>query len=234
MAPVMSADSLLKALRAEGLKVLEYRAWRTHNRNHMGEWGPINGAMMHHTVTGPKSDVVALCYRGHANLPGPLCHGVITKDGRVHLVSSGRSNHAGLGDSDVLASVYSERYGERPPKPDEADTDGNKHFYGFEAENLGDGKDPWPVGQYVAMVRAAAAVLRYYGWTSKSVIAHREWQPGKVDPAGIDMVVFRKDVAACLAKPAGKWGGVPTKVKLSIEQRVAALEAAVKRLSAKK
>jgi hypothetical protein len=48
------------------------------------------------------------------------------------------------------------------------------------------------------------------------------------------MPKFRRDVAACLALPAGKWGGVVVQVKLTLEQRVAALEAAVKALRAQK
>ena len=231
MAPPLSADILVRILKAEGLTVREYKSWRTHNRNHMGDWSPINGVMTHHTVTGPKVDVVALCYNGHANLPGPLCQGVITKDGTVWLTSSGRANHAGLGDGDVLEAVKAEDFGDYPPKCNEADTDGNTHFYGFECENLGDGKDPWPAKQYVAMVRANAAICRYYRWTAKSCIGHKEWQPGKVDPRGIDMKKMRSDIAACLAKPAGKWGGIVVKAKLTLEslaKRVAALEAKVK------
>jgi hypothetical protein len=91
------------------------------------------------------------------------------------------------------------------------------------------------------MVKTQAAIIRAHrakgdkwGLAGKSIIAHKEWSDWKSDPAGIDMAKFRRDVAACLALPAGKWGGVPTKVKLTIEQRVAALEAAVKALRAQK
>lgn len=229
MAPPLSAATLLKILQAEGLKVKEYRDWRTHRRPATtGAFSSINGVMVHHTVTGPKTDVVALCYNGHSNLPGPLCHGVITKDGTVWLVSAGRANHAGLGDGDVLDAVRAERA--TLPKANQADTDGNAHFYGFEAENLGDGKDPWPAKQYVAIVKAATAIERHYGWVN-STIGHLEWQPGKVDPRGFSMSKLRADIKACRALPAGKWGGVVTTVKLTLEQRVAALEAAVKKLS---
>ncbi|NEE52567.1 N-acetylmuramoyl-L-alanine amidase, partial [Streptomyces sp. SID8455] len=34
MATPLSADKLLKALRDEGLHVVEHRSWRTNNRNH--------------------------------------------------------------------------------------------------------------------------------------------------------------------------------------------------------
>lgn len=109
MAVPMSADRFLAALRAEGLTVVQVGDWRTHNRNHKGPWGPVNGVMIHHTVTSGAAYTVALCRDGDSALPGPLCHGVITKDGHVHLVGYGRANHAGAGDSDVLAAVVAEK-----------------------------------------------------------------------------------------------------------------------------
>lgn len=109
MSAPMSADRFIGALRAEGLTVVEVGAWRTHNRNHKGPWGPVNGVMVHHTVTHGTAYTVQLCRDGDAALPGPLCHGVITKDGRVHLVGYGRANHAGAGDSAVLAAVIAEK-----------------------------------------------------------------------------------------------------------------------------
>lgn len=139
MAAPMSADRFINALRNEGLTVVEVGAWRTHNRNHKGPWGPVHGVMIHHTVTRGTAYTVELCREGHSALPGPLCHGVIAKDGRVHLVGYGRANHAGAGDSDVLAAVIAEK---RLPPDNETDTDGNRYFYGFECENLGDGVDP--------------------------------------------------------------------------------------------
>lgn len=192
MAVPMSADRFLAALRAEGLTVVQVGDWRTHNRNHKGPWGPVNGVMIHHTVTSGAAYTVALCRDGDSALPGPLCHGVITKDGHVHLVGYGRANHAGAGDSDVLAAVVAEK---RLPPDHHADTDGNRHFYGFECENLGDGEDPWPAVQLDAIARAAAAVCRVHGWGSPSVIGHLEWQPGKIDPKGFTMDWMRDRVA---------------------------------------
>jgi hypothetical protein len=184
----MSADRLLDSLRAEGLTVVEHRSWRTHNRNHKGPWDPVHGVMVHHTVTTGTKNSVELCYDGHSTLPGPLCHGVIAKDGTVHLVGNGRANHAGLGDDDVLRAVIDET---ALPPDNEANTDGNRHFYGFEAINLGNGIDPWPEAQLEAIERAAAAVCRAHGWTERSVIGHREWQPGKIDPEGFTMASMR-------------------------------------------
>ncbi|MET8475442.1 N-acetylmuramoyl-L-alanine amidase [Streptomyces sp. NPDC006422] len=192
MTPPLSAAGLLHALRDEGLVVVEVGDWRTHNRNHVGAWGPLHGVMIHHTVTSGSARTVAICRDGHSNLPGPLCHGVITKDGRVHLVGYGRANHAGLGDDDVLRAVIAEQ---ALPPDNEANTDGNARFYGFECENLGDGQDPWPAVQLEAIEKAAAALCRAHGWTARSVIGHLEWQPGKIDPKGFTMASMRARIA---------------------------------------
>jgi len=204
MATPLSADRILKALRDEGVHVVEVRDWRTHNRNHKGPWGPVHGVMIHHTVTSGTAATVNLCYDGHSTLPGPLCHGVIAKDGTVHLVGNGRANHAGSGDGDVLAAVIDER---DLPADNETDTDGNRHFYGFECVNRGDNVDPWPPEQVEAAVRASAAICRAHGWGrdgTTSVIGHAEWQPGKVDPRGpgVSMADIRRRVAERLRHPA--------------------------------
>ncbi|MFI6104312.1 N-acetylmuramoyl-L-alanine amidase [Streptomyces sp. NPDC051310] len=192
MASPLSANGFLDALRDEGLTVVEVGDWRHHNRNHKGPWGPVHGVMIHHTVTSGSAKTVRICRDGHPGLPGPLCHGVITKDGRVHLVGYGRANHAGKGDDDVLRAVISEK---ALPHDNEANRDGNRYFYGFECENLGDGEDPWPEAQLEAIERAAAAVCRRHGWTARSVIGHKEWQPGKVDPRGFSMNTMRARIA---------------------------------------
>jgi hypothetical protein len=108
----------------------------------------------------------------------------------VLLVGYGRTNHAGRGD-DVLAAVIAEK----PLPPDnEANTDGNRYFYGFECENLGDGEDPWPAAQLEAIEKAAAALCRAHGWNARSVIGLLEWQPGKIDPRGFAMSSMRARV----------------------------------------
>ncbi|WP_329023183.1 N-acetylmuramoyl-L-alanine amidase [Streptomyces sp. NBC_00690] len=191
MASPMSASTFLKALRDEGLTVVQVGDWRTHNRNHKGPWGPVHGVMIHHTVTRGTAGTVALCRDGRSDLPGPLCHGVIDKEGTVHLVGFGRANHAGMGDDDVLRAVIAEK---ALPPDNEANTDGNRYFYGFECINLGDGKDPWPAAQLTAIEKASAAVCRVHGWGARSVIGHLEWQPGKPDPRGFTMAWLRERV----------------------------------------
>ncbi|MYQ85485.1 N-acetylmuramoyl-L-alanine amidase [Streptomyces sp. SID4936] len=200
MSTPLSADRFLSVLKGAGLGVVEHGKWRTHNRNTHGNWGPANGIMIHHT--GPYSsekDMVELCRTGYQDLPGPLCHGVIDRSGTIHLVGYGRCNHAGMGDTDVLLAVIAEK--KTLPRDNEADTDGNRHFYGFECINTGG--QPWPSAQLDAMARAAAAICRAHGWNQHSVIGHKEWQPGKPDPGGIDMDDFRARVARHL-KDDGK------------------------------
>lgn len=206
MAPPLSATKLLSVLKAEGLTVREVGSWRTHNRNHKGPFGPVNGVMLHHTGDWTtEAAMIQLCYDGYTALPGPLCHGVIDKRGVVHLVGHGRANHAGLGDTNVLRAVVAER---ALPADNDVTTDGNRHFYGFESINRGDGKDPWPPAQVDAMVRASAALSRAHGWGKDgitSTIGHLEWQPGKPDPRGNGfpgMPAVRLRVAERLAHPA--------------------------------
>lgn len=217
MATPMSPNTLVSMLRAEGVKVVEHRSWRTNNRNSKGAWGPVHGVMIHHTVTSGAKSSVDLCYRGHSTLPGPLCHGVIAKDGTVYLVGNGRANHAGGGDPNVLRAVIDERYTTRPPAPhqhqgSEGAVDGNAHFYGFECVNLGDGKDPWPAAQIDAITRVSAAISRFHKWSARSVIGNLEWSDHKSDPRGFTMPALRGKIAERLTHPAS-WGSVITPPK---------------------
>ncbi|MFG2307675.1 N-acetylmuramoyl-L-alanine amidase [Streptomyces sp. NPDC048566] len=206
MATPMTAAQFAAALRAEGVTVVEVGNWADHNRNHKGSWGPVNGVMIHHTVSEGTGNTVAYCRDGDSALPGPLCHGVIDKQGVVHLVGYGRANHAGGGDSHVLAAVVAEDYGDRPPATHEHQgsagaVDGNPHFYGFECVNLGDGKDPWPDAQTEAIERVSAAICRHHGWTARSVIGHLEWSDWKSDPRGWSMTGMRERIAGRLGHP---------------------------------
>ncbi|MFE6228773.1 MULTISPECIES: N-acetylmuramoyl-L-alanine amidase [unclassified Streptomyces] len=199
MATPLSADRLVAALRAEGVTVVEHPGWRTHHRNGAGAWGPVAGVMIHHTVSTGTASSVAMCFDGYESLPGPLCHGVIAKDGTVHLVGNGRANHAGGGDPAVLRAVVTEAYGDRPPAPREHQgspgaVDGNSRFYGFECVNLGNGTDPWPAAQLDAIERVSAALCRAHGWGARSVIGHLEWSDWKSDPKGFGMPGMRDRV----------------------------------------
>jgi hypothetical protein len=204
-----TAAKFLQILKDEGVKVEEVGNWATHNRAGHGPWGPVYGVIIHHTVTSGSAATVAICRDGYASLPGPLCHGVITKDGTVHLVGYGRANHAGGGDPRVLAAVQAEAYAVAPPKPTKGNADGvdgNRSFYGFECENLGDGHDPWPAAQLLAIEKVGAAICRYHKWKAQSVIGHLEWSKDKSDPRGFTMASMRARVSKRLApKPVARY-----------------------------
>ncbi|MFH9419985.1 peptidoglycan-binding protein [Streptomyces sp. NPDC017529] len=197
MATPLSAERFLDALRAEGVRVVEHDGWRTHNRNRKGPWGPVHGVMLHHTA---GRDSVALCRDGMNDLPGPLCIGVVAKDGSVHLVGYGRTNHAGRGARAAYDCVRAESAPPARPGPDTVD--GNVHFYGFEIENLGNGRDSYPGAQLDAVERIAAAVCRAHGWHAESVIGHKEWTTRKIDPS-FSMAAMRTRIAKRL-------GGAPS------------------------
>mgnify|MGYP001597194529 CR=1 FL=1 len=201
MADPMSAAQFAAALRAEGVTVKERSGWGTHNRAGHGAWGPLNGVMIHHTVSGDGTGIDDLCSSGRADLPGPLCHGVIHKDGTTVLVGWGRANHAGSGDPDALAAVVAES--STHPAPNTATVDGNARFVGFECVNWGNGADPWPEVQRDAIARASAAVCRYYGWSADSTIGHLEWTNQKIDPRGFTMRSMRDRIAERLTHSAG-------------------------------
>ncbi len=183
MASPMSAGGFLSCLKAAGVPVLEVGDWQTHNRNHKGPWGPVHGVMIHHTVTKGSAATVELCREGRPDLPGPLCHGVITKDGRLHLVGYGRANHAGLGDDDVLRAVIAEK---ALPHDNEADTDGNRllRLRVREPRRRPRPVARRPVGDDREGLRGDLPPPRLVGAVGDRASG---WQPGKVDPRGFTM-----------------------------------------------
>ncbi|MFG2943807.1 N-acetylmuramoyl-L-alanine amidase [Streptomyces adustus] len=194
MAIPLSAAKTLAALKAEGLTVHEHAGWTTHNRDAATgkPFGPVIGVLIHHTAGHGDKE---LCYRGRADLPGPLCHSWLGKSEGLWMIGHGRANHAGAVDLDVLDALRAQT---RLPHDDEADADGNDCLYGLEIENLGDGRDPYPDAQYRQAVLWAAALCRAHGWSEKSVAGHKEVQPGKIDPS-FDMDDFRAEVKKRLA-----------------------------------
>lgn len=194
MATPLTAAQMYAALQAEGVNLVARPGWETHNRNHRGAFGPVNGVLIHHTA-GVGSGLADYCWNGSADLPGPVCHAFAGKDARTHLIGHGRANHAGKGSAAVFSAVIAETGGPFRPGPDEVD--GNIHLYGLEIENMGNGRDPYPAGQYDQAVRWAAAICRAHGWSANSVIGHGEWTRRKVDPS-FSMDQFRRDVATRL------------------------------------
>ncbi|CAL9669387.1 hypothetical protein SUDANB145_07332 (plasmid) [Streptomyces sp. enrichment culture] len=205
MAAPLTADRFVTALKAEGVRVVERSGWRSHNRNSKGAWSNLNGIVIHHTA---GTNSLNLCWSGTSDLPGPLCHTHLAKDGTATMVGYGRANHAGTFATNAFNAMLNES--STHPRPDASEpVDANARTYGIEIENLGNGRDPYPEVQYQAAVRWAAALCRAHGWSANSVIGHKEGTRRKIDPS-FDMDAFRDAVAARLAHDAGWNPGTST------------------------
>lgn len=194
--PVWLAD----VLRDAGLDVIEHEGWR--DRGH-GDFRDLRGVLCHHTAGGGKNDW-RIVQDGRADLPGPLAQLVLERDGSFRVIAAGVCWHAGRGSW--------------PGWPTD---NANYHVIGIEAVSRGDGSD-WTPAQLDAYKRGCAAILARIGRDSSDCVAHREYSSeGKIDPAGIDMVAFRRDVQAVI--DGGAPGGPDTE-----EDGMSWLETAVK------
>lgn len=172
--PVWLAD----VLRAEGLKVIEHDGWKA--RGH-GDFRDIRGVICHHTAGGGPDDW-KIVQNGRPDLEGPLAQLVLERDGTYRVIAVGVCWHAGRGSW-----------------PGWPTNDANWHTIGIEAVNDGVGQ-PWPAVQLDAYRRGCAAIARKVGFGADKVAAHREYSSeGKIDPTGIDMNRFRRDVQAAIA-----------------------------------
>ena len=172
--PVWLAD----VLRGAGLKVIEHEGWR--ERGH-GDFRDIRGVLCHHTAGGGPNDW-RIVQNGRPDLAGPLAQLVLEKDGTYRVVAAGVCWHAGRG-----------RW---PGWPTD---DANYHTIGIEAVSRGTPPWDWTPAQLDAYKRGCAALLKRIGRDSRDCVAHREYSSeGKIDPAGIDMTAFRRDVQAIL------------------------------------
>lgn len=149
------------------------------------------GFMVHHTAGGGGEEASrGVVRQGRRDLPGPLAHYYIDREGEIFFVTKGLANHAGLGSPTVLNRV---RKGENVGSPGVSLIGGNKHFLGVEIENNGVG-EPYPPAVYLAAVGLVAAECLLHGWDPKvCVIGHKEWTKRKPDPS-FDMGKFRDDV----------------------------------------
>lgn len=150
--------------------------------------------MFHHTATPEtrKGDYpsLAIVRDGRSDLPGPLSQLGVGRSGLWYCIASGKANHAGKG-----------RW---------AEVTNSRATLGVEVEDAGDGK--WSAGQVEAVEQGMAAILKHIKRTpEQGLCGHKEWAiPAgrKVDPAGIDMGDFRREVAARLAGTAAPTTGV--------------------------
>jgi hypothetical protein len=180
-----NATWLANVLAAAGLTVIEHDGWQTRGRGEMGE---LHGVICHHTAgakTGNAPSLSLVLY-GRTDLAGPLSQLFLARNGEFHVLAAGRCNHAGSGSWQGISA-------------------GNTGFIGIEAENAGDGKDPWPAEQMDAYARGVAAILKHIGADAVMACGHKEFalpRGRKIDPS-FDMIEFRGRVEAKMANGFG-------------------------------
>jgi hypothetical protein len=174
-----NATWLSAALRNAGCGTVELGRWQTRGRP--GAFGPVEGVLCHHTA-GPRTGnapSLGTIVNGRPDLPGPLAHLHLARDGTFTVIAAGRCNHAGAGFWQGISS-------------------GNTSFIGIEAENAGDGSEPWPDVQMEAYARGVAAILKHIGAPVIMCAGHKEYalpKGRKIDP-NFDMPAFRQKVTA--------------------------------------
>lgn len=165
---------LPERLRRWGLTVVEVPGWQTRGAATLRP----TVLLRHHTAGPPTGEAPSLptVVHGRPDLTGPLSQFFLARSGTVHLVASGKANHAGRG-----------RW---------ADADTNLEALGTECEN--DGHQPFTPAQLAAWDLLDACVLTTIGQPASHLCAHREWAlPAgrKVDPHDMAMDVVRDQVA---------------------------------------
>lgn len=168
----MRATWLASVLRLAGCKVAEVAGWEKRGK----ELVSLDAVILHHTASGPSwtdANVTRLLREGRTDLPGPLAQLGLDRSGKFWVVAAGRCNH---------------NTGEH----------GNQSV-GIEAFNDGKG-EVWPTAQLNAWEQGTAAILRHLGLPASRALGHREVDPRrKVDPLGVDLDLFRRNVARLLA-----------------------------------
>jgi hypothetical protein len=161
---------LADVLRADGLTVTEIDGWRQRGHGRIDDaWGVV----CHHTGGDTvAADAVA---DGTADLPGPLSHILVGRDGSITVVAAGIAHHAGHGSHPGLPANKA-----------------NAHTIGVHA--VSDGKKPYPLEQYLAYVQCCAAIVGKIGQPASHVIGHKEWDLTKHDPS-LSMDQLRADIA---------------------------------------
>lgn len=202
MSRPMTATQIVEQLRKWGVTFKSVDGWQTRNRNHKGPFDDVRGFVVHHTGDDALDSIdLKVIINGRSDLPGPLAQFGCDDAGVIWLIGCGRANHAGGGDPDVLRAVTNESYTDRPPATHEHEgssgaVDGNSHFYGV--ETFYSGSRPPTSKAYTSLVRLAAAICDFHGWSAKSVIGHKEWSDWKIDPGNVSMIEFRADVQRVL------------------------------------
>jgi hypothetical protein len=185
---------LLEVLTGAGVCVEAAEGWSTRGRPGFEP----RGIMIHHTATPGKADAPTLgvCLNGRPDLKGPLCHILLSRSGKAHLLAANIANHAGKGAVEVLELLTRDEpvLGNARDNGYRDTTSGNAFFYGIEVENAGTKGEPYPEAQIEALTSICAALCSAHGWSASRVVHHRQWTSRKIDMS------FRGDIPGLVAQ----------------------------------
>jgi len=192
-----TADRMRKAANlmvARGLRVQYSSGWESRGTGY--SFNPSVGFVDHHTAA--TTDIDNVLINGRSDLPGPLCHWALHKDGTWVLIAAGCANHAGQS---------------HPGAPT------NQTGWGCEAtgpiplDNYG--PDAFP--NYAAYSTGMACILEAEGWSPSKIWGHKESaSPSgrKIDPS-FDMNDFRASVGTGgTGGGGGDWFDMATEAQL--------------------
>lgn len=168
-------------LRGAGLVVEEQPGWQSRGRS---DGFQPDGVMWHHTASalGKDAPSLGIVTNGRPDLPGPLCHVLITRSNICIVIASGKANHAGTGSWLGIKDR------------------GNSTKYGIEVENTGyNSSEPWRLDQLATLAKATAALINNDVSRVEECCMHKEYTSRKIDMhtiSGADMRTLTHD--ACV------------------------------------
>lgn len=172
---------LLEVLTAAEVDVEVAEGWSTRG---LPGFEP-KGIMIHHTGTPDEGDAptLCLCLNGRPEVEGPLCHILLSRSGKAHLIAANIANHAGMGAVEVLELLIRDEpvLGNAKDNGYRDTTAGNPFFYGIEVENSGSRDDCYTEAQIEALTAICAAMCAAHGWSATRVVHHRQWTSRKID-----------------------------------------------------
>lgn len=141
----------------------------------MGHW---TGAGARYSSPVPSLRTVT---HGRPDVPGPLYHALLGRDGVWRVVTDGYANHAGRGNASTLDAMAAgnaplERARDRG-LADEG-SGGNRRTIGVSVENAGEAMPPHVEH---AWIDGVAAILAAHGWGAGHFIAHSAYTARKID-----------------------------------------------------
>ncbi len=174
----MSANTLLAALKAAGLHVVEEPGWKTRG-NRWNVDGKPEGVMQHHTAP-PNPYPINKLY-------GPpfyrtKCNQATHEDGTLYLVAYGACNYSsGYGSLKVLKENVRKSIAPTNNAKVIGIKSGNRHFWNCENSHPGDGSE-LPDVQLQTIVVSNIVVNNHFELNHEQTISHAEWTRRKIDP----------------------------------------------------